>query len=135
LAETEAAGNFTQLRHVPIPNRRRNANLHANARAIGNSTDAFHFEPVIRVAGVAIEKIGPTPLPIRDEKIHEAIVVEIAPGRARRITAVVHDASSGDLRERAIAIVAIERIVLATGVGGENVEIPVVIVVGPLHDF
>jgi hypothetical protein len=48
---------------------------------------------VVAITVVAVKKIGPAALPVRDEKIEKTVVVVIGPGASGGVAAVVDQAS------------------------------------------
>src|SRR5438105_4709064 len=84
---------------------------------------------MVAVAIIMVEKIV-LAVAIGDEQIEETIVVIIAPGAAHRACCIRGDAAGGDSRERAIAVIVVQKIPLAI-VCHEQIKEAVVIVVAP----
>ncbi len=67
----------------------------------------------------------------RDEQIQVAVVVVIAPDRPFRVAIVCRNRPSGYAREGAVAVVMIQIIERRAKVAHEQVQEPIVIVIGP----
>src|SRR5213075_2288498 len=96
---------------------------------------ATDLEPRVRVAVVVVKRIWAASLPVRHEEIEEPVIVVITPGGPGRVPAIIDDAASGDLAEGAIAVVVIERVVLAGIVRHEEVKKSIIVIIGPLTQF
>ena len=87
-----------------------------------------------RAVAVVVVKVVVEPAVVRDEDILPAVVIIVAPsagGAVAVLGAVVDQRAGGDLREGAVAIVAIEGAVLQAEVGHEEVEVAVIVVIHP----
>jgi len=135
LAEAGAAGDFAELPGFLSAQRGLHPYSGADAVAVRRRADASHLEPVITVPVVPVEEIRTAALPVGDEEVEEAIIIIIAPGRARRVASIIHHAAGCDLRERTITIVVVERFVLTARVRRKQIEKSIVVVVGPQGDF
>ncbi len=135
LSKTGSSGNLPQLPHVRCSDCRMQAHFGADARPVRGRADTFHLQPVIRVAVVPVEEIRPAALPVRDEKVKEAVVVIVCPGAAGGVAAIVDQAAGCDFGECAVAVVVVESVVLPAIVCRKQIEETIVVVVDPLHDL
>src|SRR5262249_12337559 len=81
------------------------------------------------VAKIAIEEI--VAAVVRDKQVWQSVTVVVLPGRANGRAAVAHDPGGGDPRERPIAVVAQEHVVVSAPVRDEQVEPTITVVVAP----
>src|SRR5438034_4406556 len=131
LTEAGATGDFAELPGFLSAQRGLHPHFSADAVAVRRRADASHLEPVIAVPVVAIKTIWTAALPVGHEQIEEAVVIVVRPGRARRVSSVIHNAAGRDFGEGAITIIVVERIVLAARIRGKEIEKPVVVVINP----
>src|SRR5207237_3516710 len=113
LPEAAAAGEFTELPHRSPTDGCLQSDFGAEAGAIGCGADAFHFQPMVVVAIVAIKEIRPAALPIRDEEIQKTVVVVIRPGTPSRVTAIIDQTARDNPRKSTVAVVVVEPVVLS----------------------
>ena len=86
---------------------------------------------MIRIAVVPVEEVRPAALPIRYKQVKEAVVVIVCPGAPGGVAAVVDEAAGRDFAERAVAVVVVERVVLAAVVRGKQIEPAIVVEIAP----
>jgi hypothetical protein len=83
-----------------------------------------------RAVAVVAEQAVVLLLLVGDEKIEVAVAVVIAPGAAGRVVPLGRDRAVLDRGERAVAVVAVEKVLLPVPVGDEEIEMAVAVVVG-----
>src|SRR5205085_12259762 len=84
----------------------------ADAGSVRNPSDASHRQPVVAISIVPIKQIVLS-IEIGDEQIDKAIIVVISPGASVAHRGVTHHAAGRNFRERPVAVVMIQKIVLA----------------------
>src|SRR5437867_302524 len=138
LADPHAPADFAQLPKRLSADGGLHAYLRADGRAIGNSADALDFEPIVRVAVVAIQGVvfGADDPAVRYEQIQETVIVVVAPGATYGIGNVLHRTAAKNPREGTVAIVVIESISagILSNAGSrrhKQIDEPIIVIVTP----
>src|SRR2546430_2280525 len=108
-AKATAAGDLAQLPSVSGAIGGLHPHLGPDGRTVRYSPDQFDGEPTVAISIVPVEIIAPA-IASRREQVQESIIVVVHPGTAPGIAVLIDRAAVGNLDERAIPIVVIEKV-------------------------
>src|SRR5262249_35032021 len=135
---TVTARNLAHLDNMLAADPRRHPHLGADGRSIGPGGQKLNLDPVVRRArGIVVERTSLVMIEKaitavdRNEQVHEPVVIIVSPGAASIWSHVLDDHTGGNLRESAVSIVVIEQVVQSLSSANEQVQVAVVVVVGP----
>src|SRR5262245_49685146 len=133
-AISASSGDLTDLAHLYATDFRRQLESSSNGSAVGNPPFALDNKPMIGIAIVAVKKVV-LPIYVRYEQIKEAVVVVISPRAAVAGGGVIDQTPERDFLKGPISTVPVEEIFdagsIGLAVGHEQIEVPIVIEVGP----
>jgi len=127
--------DFTQLPERLAPDRRLHSHFRADGLPIRDRARQSDFEPVVRIAIVAVKQVGElNENGSGDEQIQEPVLIVIGPRtKGRGGSGVIRRAAAAHARETPVAVVVMDGVGLARvqPMHDKQVKMPVIIEISP----